>query len=259
MGKLLTFYLKIIFFLICFNGCNSSSKKPVIGFNKFTGEAIEEGGDSSLLIGLSSLREAARVPKVKIGKQYWATKNLDVYTYSNGDSIPEVKDPALWNELTTGAWCYYENDPANGETYGKLYNVYAVKDPRGLAPEGWRIPMEEDWEKLSTFLDRYLEAGGKLKEADTVHWESPNTGATNESGFSGLPGGKLNAGERKFNSIGVMGFFWSRPFEIRMEDQTKLMILSRSLNFRQSFFGSNNLEEKDGGSVRLIKAEIAYD
>ena len=76
---------------------------------------------------------------VTIGKQTWMKKNLDVSRYRNGDVIPEVADLSTWVNLTTGAWCYYENKSDNGTTYGKLYNWYAVNDPRGLAPAGWHI------------------------------------------------------------------------------------------------------------------------
>jgi uncharacterized protein (TIGR02145 family) len=79
-------------------------------------------------------------------------ENLDVVTYRNGDIIPQVTDPSLWSSLTTGAWCYYNNDANNGGIYGKLYNWYAVNDPRGLAPEGWHVPTDEEWETLTNKL-----------------------------------------------------------------------------------------------------------
>src|SRR4030095_15485991 len=84
--------------------------------------------------------------------QDWMVKNLDVTTYRNGDIIPEVTDPTVWAALTTGAWCYYENNSTNGTTYGKLYNWYAVNDPRGLAPTGWHVPTDAEWTTLSTCL-----------------------------------------------------------------------------------------------------------
>ena len=89
---------------------------------------------------------------VTIGTQVWTSKNLDVATYRNGDVIPQVQDQDAWANLTTGAWCYYNNDPAYGDTYGKLYNWYAVTDPRGLAPQGWHIPNDVDWVILATAL-----------------------------------------------------------------------------------------------------------
>ena len=89
---------------------------------------------------------------VQIGTQIWTTKNLDVTTYRNGDVIPQVTSPAQWVELTTGAWCYYENKSENGTTYGKLYNWFAVKDSRGLAPAGYHIPTAAEWTILVNFL-----------------------------------------------------------------------------------------------------------
>ena len=152
--------------------------------------------------------EAVNMETVKIGTQEWTVKNLDVSTYRNGDIIPEVKDPKEWSKLKTGAWCYYDNDPKNGAIYGKLYNWYAVNDPRGLAPEGFHIPSRTEWYSLTTFLGGSDEAGGKMKTTGTSLWKSPNTAATNESGFTGLPGGYRYYDE-SFNSIGGLGYWWS--------------------------------------------------
>ena len=86
---------------------------------------------------------------IVIGNQVWTSQNLDVSTYRNGDTIPEVQNPNVWYYLTTGAWCFYNNDPANGPVYGKLYNWYAVNDPRGLAPVGYHIPSDAEWTILT--------------------------------------------------------------------------------------------------------------
>ena len=145
----------------------------------------------------------------KIGNQIWATKNLDVATYRNGDAIPQVQDSAAWNILTTGAWCYYENNSANGTTYGKLYNWYAVNDSRGLAPTGYHIPTSAEWSTLTTYLGGMQIAGGKMKESGTSHWISPNTDATNSSGFTGLPGGYRNESSGIFGGIGTIGWWWT--------------------------------------------------
>ncbi len=145
---------------------------------------------------------------VTIGSQVWTTRNLDVDKYRNGDSIPEVKDPKEWYYLKTGAWCYYKNDPAMGAIYGKIYNWYAVNDPRGLAPSGWHIPSDDEWTTLITYLGGQSVAGGKLKETSTSHWKSPNKFATNESGFSALPGGYCDYLGISYN-IGDYGYWWS--------------------------------------------------
>jgi uncharacterized protein (TIGR02145 family) len=165
-----------------------------------------------LLLGLillcTSFTKASCQSTVKIGNQTWTTKNLDVSKYRNGDEIPHVDDPLTWSKLTYGAWCYYDNIDSNGITYGKLYNMYAVLDPRGLAPAGFHIPSDKDWTILTDYLGGKDEAGVKMKEAGTTHWPRPNTGATNSSGFTGLPAGYRDD-NGAFVSIGVNGFWWS--------------------------------------------------
>lgn len=142
---------------------------------------------------------------VTICCQSWMTKNLDVTTYRNGDPIPQITDPTAWTNATSGAWCYYDNLAANGTTYGKIYNWYAVNDPRGLAPEGWHIPTFTEAQTLIDCLGGSTAAGGKLKDIGTTHWTSPNTGASNTSGFRALGGGyrDFNYTQFKLNSL-----FW---------------------------------------------------
>lgn len=152
--------------------------------------------------------ESEKIQTVTIGNQVWMAKNLDVSNYRNGDPIPQITDLSRWNSLTTGAWCYYKLDPANGQTYGKLYNWYAVNDPRGLAPNGWHIPTDNEWWTLVTNLGGEAVAGGKMKNNGTSYWKSPNTGATNSSGFNALPGGYLN-GILTFDQMGIVGSYWT--------------------------------------------------
>lgn len=145
---------------------------------------------------------------VTLGSQVWMAENLKVTHYRNGDVIPNVTDSSEWAGLTTGAYCEYDNDITNVANYGRLYNWYAVDDSRGLAPEGWHVPSDAEWQTLVDFLGGDDVAGGKMKEVDTTHWISPNIGATNESGFSALPGGyRYNYGE--YNHIGTNADFWS--------------------------------------------------
>jgi hypothetical protein len=151
------------------------------------------------------------VPQVQIGSQIWAKRNLDVSTYRNGDTIPQVTDPTEWKNLTTGAWCYYNNDPAMEEIYGKLYNWYAVGDPRGLAPEGWKIPSDSDWNVLSNYLGGNSIAGVKLKESGTEHWILNKFG-TNSTGFTGLPAGLRQDGGY-FYLVGKASWWWTSDFE----------------------------------------------
>ena len=143
--------------------------------------------------------------EIKIGTQTWTSKNLDVESYRNGDEIPQVKDKEEWANLTTGAWCYYKNKTAKGTTYGKLYNWFAVNDPRGLAPKGYHIPSDAEWTILTDNLGGEEEAGTKMKS--TSDWDEDGNG-TNTSGFAGLPGGfRSNNGD--FDIVGWRGYWWS--------------------------------------------------
>jgi uncharacterized protein (TIGR02145 family) len=153
--------------------------------------------------------DAASYPNVTIGGQIWMQKNLNVCTYQNGDIIPEVTDPTQWESLTTGAWCYYNNDPATAQIYGKLYNWYAVNDSRGLAPVGYHTPTDAEWTTLTTYLGGQFVAGGNMKESGTLHWQSPNTGATNSSGFTSLPGGQRRLPNGLYANLGTMGCYWT--------------------------------------------------
>lgn len=146
---------------------------------------------------------------VTIGTQVWMEENLKVTHYRNGDSIPNVTDGAAWSTLTTGAYCEYNTDSANVPTYGRLYNWYAVADSRNIAPVGWHVATDSEWQTLSDSLGGDLVAGGKLKEAGTAQWNSPNTGATNESGFSALPGGYRYFGSGTYFTMGNYASFWS--------------------------------------------------
>ena len=129
------------------------------------------------------------IESVTICDQVWMKQNLNVVKYKNGDPIPQVTDPSVWAELTTGAWCFFDNDSTTGEIYGKLYNFYAVVDPRGLAPRGWHVPSDAEWTTLGNCLGGDTVAGSALKETGTAHWLGSNADATNSSGFTGLPGG----------------------------------------------------------------------
>lgn len=145
---------------------------------------------------------------VTICSQVWMTKNLDVTTYRNGDPIPQVTDPVQWSNLTTGAWTYVNGDPATHAAYGKVYNWYAINDPRGLAPAGWHIPSKTEFTSLANCLGGEYVAGGPLKTTGTTDWMAPNTGATNSSGFSALPGGR-RTNQGIYSGFGSLGQLWS--------------------------------------------------
>jgi uncharacterized protein (TIGR02145 family) len=184
-----------------------------------------------------------------IGTQEWMTENLNVEHYRNGDPIPQVKDADEWAQLTSGAWCYYENKSENGTTYGKLYNWYAVNDPRGLAPKGWHIPDDSEWTILSDNLGGDSAAGGKLKA--TTLWISPNTGATNESGFTAYPGGSREGNRRSgrgtFGALGRSCCFWTSSEKKSGESLYLFLLEFNSVIYR-------SYEWRDYGfSVRCVK------
>ncbi|MEE4310304.1 MAG: fibrobacter succinogenes major paralogous domain-containing protein [candidate division KSB1 bacterium] len=142
---------------------------------------------------------------IKIGAQWWMAENLKVTHYRDGTSIPNVMDNDTWANLTTGAYCNYDNDENNVETYGRLYNWYVTGSL--IAPEGWHVPDDGDWEELENALGGPEAAGGKLKEAGTEHWDNPNTNASNESGYTSLPGGFRS--EDGFTHLGYWAMYWS--------------------------------------------------
>ncbi len=167
--------------------------------------AYSSSDNTSTEKGEGSIESTESGGVVTIGSQVWSSKNLDVSTYSNGDVIPQVQDQEAWQNLTTGAWCYYDNDASNGTKYGKLYNFYAVNDPRGLAPKGFHIPNDAEWSILTDNLGGDYEAGTKMK--GSTGWYKKGNG-TNSSGFSGLPGG-YRANDGTFNDVRKYGYWWS--------------------------------------------------
>jgi len=184
------------------------------------------------------------LPSIAICDQIWTTENLDVTTYRNGDTIPEITDPTAWSAATTGAWCWYNNDSANGAIYGRLYNWYAVNDPRGLAPNGWHVPTDAEWGILETCLGGQSVAGGALKS--TTGWTAPNTGATNSSGFTALPGGqRLTVGG--FQQINTFTGFWTST-ESTLTDANY-----RWLSNISGALSGGDPKKSDGRSVRLVK------
>ena len=176
-------------------------------------------------------------------------KNLNVSFYRNGDSIRHAISFEDWNDAGNrkeGAWCYYNNNIGLGEIYGKLYNWFAVNDPRGLAPEGWHIPSSKEWDTLE-----FSVIGGKgfsgcaLKESGTAHWEGPNKESTNSSGFTALPAGIRNHG--KFESLRTSCAFWAGDY--RTDD----FALGRMITGLQSIVLSGASYKVNGYSIRCIK------
>jgi uncharacterized protein (TIGR02145 family) len=199
---------------------------------------------------------AVSLPSVTIGTQVWTNQNLSVARYRNGDIIPQVTNATQWQNLTTGAWCWYNNDSATyAATYGRLYNWYAVNDARGLAPQGWHVPNESEWNKLVKNLDAGADttcsncpqstiAGGAMKS--TTGWNSPNTGATNSSGFAGLPGG-CRGTKGSFYNIGKNSYCWSTT------EKTTTIVWTRDLFSVNSNVGRGYDLKSFGYSVRCVK------
>lgn len=186
---------------------------------------------------------------VTIGTQIWAGCNLNVTTYANGDPIQEVTDPTAWGYLTEGAWCSYNNDSANDAIYGKLYNWYAVNDVRGLVT-GYHTPSNNDFNILRNFLGGQTIAGGVLKQTGLCHWNVPNTGATNTSGFSALGAGYRSGSTGSLNFFGNLGIatnWWSSVSTI--DEQAYIY----SLAYNAITFNSSTYPQQGGFSVRLIK------
>ncbi|MDB5228648.1 MAG: hypothetical protein JWN78_2841 [Bacteroidota bacterium] len=182
---------------------------------------------------------------VNIGGQIWMKENLNTTKYRNGDPIPNVSDYTDWSYLTTGAYCDYNNLPANSATYGRLYNWYAVNSGL-LCPVGWHVPSEAEWTALETFVGT-ASPGGKLKETGTAHWYSPNAGATNESGWTGLPGGsRFSTGS--FYNLTYNGYWWSAT-----EGSDISYARYHFLDFNLTFIYGDEDYKVDGISVRCIK------
>jgi uncharacterized protein (TIGR02145 family) len=196
---------------------------------------------------------------VTIGNQIWLGKNLDVETYRDGTPIPQVTDMNEWAHVTTGAWCYYENNSSNGTTYGKLYNWYAVfgdsdgdgvKD-KELAPLGWHVSTNEEFITLSEYLGGMTNAGGKMKSTGTLTagtglWLEPNYGATNSSFFTGLPGGLRN-NISAFYGMNIRGIWWTSNAINSGSAQ------SYYLTNAQSYLETLAYDKRFGFSVRCVK------
>ena len=180
---------------------------------------------------------------VTIGTQCWMAENLRTTRYNNDSLITNVTNNSTWAALRKGAYCVYDLDPGNGATYGKLYNWYAVKTGK-LAPVGWHIPTKAELSILITYLGGENIAGGKLKSINL--WNSPNSGATNSSGFTGLPSG-VRYGDGSFNLIGSDGYFWTST------ENTTYSAFECGLSSINSNAYNSALSTVCGLSVRCIK------
>jgi uncharacterized protein (TIGR02145 family) len=191
---------------------------------------------------------------VIIGAQEWMTGNLKVTKFRNGDPIPQAKTNEEWAEATqegTPAWCFYGNHSNLDEWYGKLYNWYAVIDPRGLAPAGWHVPGAQEWDQMADFLG--YDVSAKLKSSGG--WDEENNG-TNESGFNGLPGGFRYADGHDFLLFGIYGVWWTASeAEGNQAEARHLAIFNPEMLWQSDADGIGRfyVEKGYGFSVRCIK------
>lgn len=185
---------------------------------------------------------------VKIGNQWWMGENLKTTKYRDGTSIPNVTDNT-WSSLTTSAYCDYDNTPSNSDIYGRLYNWYAVTNAQNICPKGWHVPSNAEWLELSDYLGNENMAGEKLKQTDTIHWESPNNKATNEVGFTALPGGCRNMYQSYFNYKRQIALWWTST-----ESSTNSKnAYNREISIMYSYIGAGTYYKVTGSSVRCVK------
>ncbi|MBI1288333.1 MAG: PKD domain-containing protein [Flavobacteriales bacterium] len=184
---------------------------------------------------------------VTIGTQCWMGENLKTSHYRDGSAIAEVSDSTQWKYLQTGAYCFYKNDNSFEATYGKLYNWYAINDSSGICPDGWHVPQDSEFKTLVDYLGASDGvAGGRLKEDGTTHWEDPNTGGSNTSGWTGLPGG-MRYREGQFDQEGRNGLFWSA----RRESESLAYFLTLTYNSEDAF--RTYIYKQSGFSCRCVK------
>jgi uncharacterized protein (TIGR02145 family) len=200
---------------------------------------------SFLLSGTSNL-EAPDYKTIKIGDQIWMLENLNVDRFRNGEPIPEATTAEAWAKAGKEgrpAWCYYDNNSQKGVRYGRLYNWFAVTDPRGLAPEGFRPATDADWRLVTDYLGGEDAAGTKMKNPSG--WIRNGNG-TNESGFSGLPGGSRNLrGEFQYGDEAA--YWWTSTSFDRELAWYRVIDQSPHYVYRTNYSKANGL------SVRCVK------
>lgn len=188
-------------------------------------------------------------PVVKIGNQIWSAENLRTTKYRTGDIIPQIFDDKDWDSpysLNIGGYCWYQNNTNNIKFFGALYQYSTIMDSLRIAPIGWHIPTNDEWETLISYLDANS-AGDKLKESGKTHWEQPIQAGTNESGFSAGPGGYRYNG---FFGIGSEGYWWSST-EFSASDAYRI-----GLKINDPSCQITSINKLYGLSVRCIKGDI---
>lgn len=230
--------------LIICNSCKKDDDEPVNPTNGKTKAVF----NPNLTYGTMTDQEGNRYRTITIGTQTWMAENLRTTKYRNGDDITLVTDNTQWEYSNSGAYCNLKHSQNIDTiaTFGRLYNWYAVTDSRNIAPSGWHVPTRTEWNTLITYLGG-ADAGGKLKETGTTHWSSPNTGATNESGFTALPCGDRANSDGNFYDISTGFICWSST-EFNIYEA-----FYRSISYNYSSTGENEWAKQLGSSVRCVK------
>lgn len=186
-------------------------------------------------------------PVVKIGSQLWMAENLKTVKFRNGDDIVNLTNNSDWSMFPIAAWSNYDNNVSLGNTYGKLYNWYAVSDSRNIAPLGWHVASDEEWTLLTNELGGSNLAGNKLKESGVLRWNTPNTGANNESGFTAVAGGNRGSDNGTFAEMGTGAFWWTAT------PQSNSYVYFRSVGYNSAGIGRSGSAKVNGLSVRCVK------
>lgn len=227
---------------------NCKKKEEIIPYEKPKEGKSNVVFNSSKVYGTMNDQEGHVYKTIVIGSQTWMAENLRTTRFRNGLPIHIVTGGySDWSSLTHSALCIYANSTLNDSsiTYGFHYNWYALNDTSNIAPEGWRVPTEQDWEILKAYLGGQSVAGGKLKETGTLHWYSPNTG-TNESGFSAIPNG-FRVGD--LDILGSTGSWWTIT-ENSFDDR---MAIVYSISNNTSELVNGAFTKNDECAVRLIR------
>ncbi len=210
--------------------------------------------NQAITYGSLTDQEGNTYKTVAIGTQVWMAENFKTTRYNDNQSIPRIIDDEAWINLITPGYCWYNNDaPTYRAAYGALYNWYAVNTGK-LCPAGWHVPSNEDWIALRTYMGGEDFAGGKLKETGTAHWQTSDAGATNESGFTALPGGERAcngiSNEGKFSGQGTDCIWWSAT-KFSLTDPP--VIWCFRIHTDNSRFWRNEIRATSGQNVRCIK------
>ena len=241
--------IKIILVLACFcvlylvTSCGSEDDNPA---NAAVSSATF---NETLTYGTMNDNDGISYKTIEIGNQVWMAENLRSTQFRNGESIDEVTTNSEWVGLTAAAYSTYDNstDLDAQATYGMLYNWFVVSDDREIAPEGWHVPTEQDWINLANAMGGVNSAAGALKEVGLAHWNAPNAGANNSSGFTALPAGRREYTDGSFINTGFNAFWWT----------STAYNPDYSWYFQMNYDGANliqaNFHKQYGFSIRLIK------